>query len=197
MNTAKCYEASSDEELTVRFHQGDELAMNFILNKYKPLVRKKARPLYLMGGDNDDLIQEGMIGLYQAVRDFNHSKAASFYSFAELCISRQMYSAITASKRKKHIPLNSYVSLNGEYQENQEPLLLNTNPENLVLDKEYLTMVEYEIERSLSTFEKKVLTLYLSGISYTEISDQLGKSSKSVDNALQRIRAKLSAKISR
>lgn len=158
--------------------------------------------MYLIGGDNDDLIQEGMIGLYKAINKYDPTKETSFFNFADLCIGRQIYSAVTASNRKKHTPLNSYISLNssavGVASDDFSMLkVLNTlstkNPEELVIDKENLNVIEYEIERSLSKFEKQVLRLYVSGIGYVEISEELGKNPKSIDNALQRIRTKLGA----
>ncbi len=201
MAAYKGYEIETDEGLIKRFHEGEEEIMDYLLDKYKNLVRKKARAMYLIGGDNDDLIQEGMIGLYKAISKYDPSKEASFFNFADLCIARQIYTAVTASNRKKHTPLNSYISLNsngvGVDSEDFSMLkVLNTltikNPEDLVIDKENLGMIEYEIERSLSNFEKQVLKLYVSGIGYVEISEELGKNPKSIDNALQRIRNKLS-----
>lgn len=150
--------------------------------------------MYLLGGDNDDLIQEGMIGLFKAVRDYDEKQETSFHSFAELCISRQMYTAIEASKRQKHIPLNSYVSL---YEEDDEQPLIDTiqavkesNPEELFLNKEYLEMIEGELKKNLSDLENRVLYLHLQGEDYQTIARLLDKSSKSIDNALQRIKGK-------
>lgn len=200
MATYKEYEWETDEALIERLHNGEEEIMDYMLDKYKNLVRKKARAMYLIGGDNDDLIQEGMIGLYKAINKFDQSKENSFYNFADLCIGRQIYTAVTASNRKKHTPLNSYISLNGNLSGSDTEdvamlKVLNTltikDPEELLIDKENLGMIEYEIERSLSKFEKQVLKLYVSGIGYVEISEELGKKPKSIDNALQRIRAKL------
>lgn len=195
------YHSFTDEELINLQHQGNLEVTDYIMEKYKNLVRKKARAMYLIGGDNDDLIQEGMIGLFKAIRDFDAEKDVSFYSFAELCISRQIYSAIEASKRQKHIPLNTYISFYAEAPENDEeglPLLdilqsiTDKNPEDLIIDKENVSMIEYGLESSLSELEKKVFELYAAGISYVEIAEILDKSPKSIDNAIQRIKSKLS-----
>ena len=157
--------------------------------------------MYLLGGENDDLIQEGMIGLFKAVRDYDSEQGTSFASFADLCISRQMYSAIKASQRQKHMPLNSYISLyeQGEdtQEEKQQPLIetiqtmKDNNPEELFLNKEYLQMIEQELKQRLSDLENRVLHLHLLGIDYQTIATLLDKSPKSIDNALQRIKAKM------
>ena len=157
--------------------------------------------MYLLGGENDDLIQEGMIGLFKAVRDYDSKQGTSFASFADLCISRQMYSAIKASQRQKHMPLNSYISLyeQGEdtQEEKQQPLIetiqtmKDNNPEELFLNKEYLQMIEQELKQRLSDLENRVLHLHLLGIDYQTIAKLLDKSPKSIDNALQRIKAKM------
>ena len=157
--------------------------------------------MYLLGGENDDLIQEGMIGLFKAVRDYDSEQGTSFASFADLCISRQMYSAIKASQRQKHMPLNSYISLyeQGEdtQEEKQQPLIetiqtmKDNNPEELFLNKEYLQMIEQELKKRLSDLENQVLHLHLLGIDYQTIAKLLDKSPKSIDNALQRIKAKM------
>ena len=157
--------------------------------------------MYLLGGENDDLIQEGMIGLFKAVRDYDSEQGTSFASFADLCISRQMYSAIKASQRQKHMPLNSYISLyeQGEdtQEEKQQPLIetiqtmKDNNPEELFLNKEYLQMIEQELKQRLSDLENRVLHLHLLGIDYQTIAKLLDKSPKSIDNALQRIKAKM------
>lgn len=190
----------TDEELILRLHSGENEVMEYMLEKYKFLVRRVSRTLFLIGGEPEDVLQEGMIGLFKAIRDFNSEKDMSFRNFAELCISRHIYSAITASNRKKHSPLKDYVSLSKELNENvcQQGFATafgsfsgTTNPEELVLDKEARHMVEYEIERCLSKFEKQVLQMYLDGIGYVEIAKQLERTPKSVDNAIQRIRTKL------
>ena len=193
----------SDDEIIALIRGGDSYAMDYMLTKYKNLVKNKAKALFLIGGDKEDLIQEGMIGLYKAIRDYGTEKDSSFYNFADLCISRQMYSAIKASNRKKNIPLNTYVSLytpayseNADFEEKEtlaDVVIQNkiSNPEELVIDKESTSMLEYELVRHLSQFEKTVLDLYLHDYSYLQIADKLKKEPKSIDNALQRIRLKL------
>lgn len=199
------YSELKDEEIIKLIRADEQPAVDYLMEKYKNLVIQKARTLYLMGGDKDDLIQEGMIGLYKAIRDYKEDKDSSFYSFANLCVSRQIYSAIKASNRKKNIPLNTYVSLyTPVFLDNMEngdkPSLLdvmfqknNLNPEDLVIDKENTNMLEYELERRLSDFEKQVIKLYLGGMKYTQIAEVLRKEPKSIDNALQRIKAKLNS----
>lgn len=184
----------TDEQLILKLRSGEKEITDYIINKYKFLVKKKAKAMYLLGGENDDLIQEGMIGLFKAVRDYDTKQEASFYSFADLCISRQMYTAIEASKRQKHIPLNSYVSL---YEEGDEQPLIDTirtakesNPEELLLNKEYFEMIEAELKKRLSDLENGVLYLHLLGTDYQTIARLLDKSPKSIDNALQRIKGK-------
>ncbi|WMJ89843.1 RNA polymerase sporulation sigma factor SigH [Anaerocolumna sp. MB42-C2] len=196
-------DALSDEDIIDLIRNNDSDAMDYMLNRYKNLVRKKAKALYLIGGDKDDLIQEGMIGLYKAIRDYNPGKDNSFHNFADLCISRQIYSAIKASNRKKNLPLNTYVSLytpayneNTDFEEKESLVDLMyenkiSNPEELVIDKESTNMLEYELVRHLSQFEKDVLDLYLFDFSYLQIADRLKKEPKSIDNALQRIKLKL------
>ena len=190
----------TDEELISRLRGGDQGVMDFIMVKYKSMVRKKARAMYLLGGENEDLIQEGMIGLIKAVRDFKEEQGASFQSFAELCVSRQMYSAIEASKRKKHFPLNSYISLyeESEVQKNGRKMPLidtiepeqETNPEALYFGKEYTEAFVEQLKEKLSPMENRVLSLHLQGTDYRQIAELLGKSPKSIDNALQRIKGK-------
>ena len=199
----KTFEGMSDEEILTGIKQGDSDAVDYLMDKYKNLVRRKAANLFLIGADKEDLIQEGMIGLYKAIRDYKNEKAATFYTFAELCISRQMYSAIKASNRQKNIPLNTYISLYGpafeekkgqEHGENYVNYVhseKNQNPEELVIDKENLAVLEYTIESRLSSLEKEVVQYYMNGLSYVEIAELLGRSPKSVDNALQRIKTKL------
>jgi RNA polymerase sigma factor, sigma-70 family len=197
------FETLSDEEIISFIRSNDADAMDYMLNRYKNLVLKKAKALFLIGGEKDDLIQEGMIGLYKAIRDYNADKDNSFFNFADLCISRQIYSAIKASNRKKNIPLNTYVSLytpaysdNADLEEKASLVDLMyenkiSNPEELVIDKESTSMLEYELVRRLSRFEKVVLDLYLEDYSYLQIADKLQKDPKSIDNALQRIKSKL------
>lgn len=197
------YDKLSDEDIITLIHNNNPDAMDYMLNRYKNLVRKKAKALYLIGGDKDDLIQEGMIGLYKAIRDYNPEMDNAFFNFADLCISRQIFSAIKASNRKKNLPLNTYVSLDTPaYIENadadEKASLVDfmyehkgSNPEELVIDKERTSMLEYELVRHLSGFEKDVLDLYLQDYSYLQIADKLQKDPKSIDNALQRIKTKL------
>ena len=193
------YNLLSDEELISRLREGHEDIRDYLMEKHKNLVRKKARALYLIGGDNDDLIQEGMIGLYKAIRDFDPERGASFHTFADLCISRQLYTAVQASQRQKHQPLNSYVSLSDSDNEEQTSSrasyaandVRNRNPEELFIARENLEDMEDLIEKKLSRFEREVLRYYLSGMNYSQIADTLGKSSKATDNSLQRIKKKI------
>lgn len=197
----KKYENIPDEQLIRRLRDGESAIMDYIISKYKYLVIRAAKAIYLIGGENDDLIQEGMIGLFKAVRDFDTNQETSFYSFAELCISRQMYTAIKLSQRQKHIPLNSYVSLydikKSDYDDKQSPLIeqleieTNSNPEELFLDKERMQMLVEELNERLSDMERRVLHLHLQGEDYRSIAELLDKSPKSIDNALQRIRQKM------
>ena len=189
------YEAFSDEELIEKLRQGENDITDYILEKYKPLVRKKTNAMYLIGGETEDLIQEGMIGLFKAIRDYRPDKDASFYHFAELCINRQLYSALEASNRKKHQPLNSYISLSD--QDNQgavaAELLVDQErgPEQMVIEQELWEEYKKRLEQNLSKMENKVLQYYLDGNHYIQISEIMGKSPKSIDNALQRIRQKI------
>ena len=201
-DTAKKYQNETDEMLIERLRDGERDITDFIMNKYKNLVRSKAKSMYILGADTEDLIQEGMIGLFKAIRDYDAGRDASFYTFAELCISRQMYTAVQASNRKKHMPLNSYISLyaatefeggNKESDEFINFLGLETqkSPEQLLIDKENVISLERKIEEELSTFENQVLDLYLTGMSYSQIARVLGRDEKSTDNALQRIKNKI------
>ena len=196
------YEKLSDEQLIDRLRGGEGEISEYICEKYKNLVRSKAKSMFILGGDTEDLIQEGMIGLFKAVRDYDSGRDASFYTFAELCISRQLYTAVQAAGRKKHLPLNSYVSLYGNEDgerkgKEQEELLeeisdsARLNPEELFLDRERTEYLENAIEKELSPFEKQVLDLYLTGMSYSEIARVLGREEKSTDNALQRLKGKI------
>ena len=166
------------------------------MEKYKGLVRQKARAMFLIGGDTDDLIQEGMIGLFKAVRDFQPGREATFATFARMCIDRQIYSAIQNSNRQKHLPLNYYVSLNQEDESSPIWELSVENPEEIIIDQETTRDLQQKISDYLSPMENKVLDLYLKGEGYVEIGRILGKSPKSIDNALQRIRAKIREVIS-
>ena len=200
------YRHCSDGELIDRLRRGEESIMDYICEKYKNLVRSKAKSMFILGADNEDLIQEGMIGLFKAVRDFDAGRDASFYTFAELCISRQMYTAVQASKRQKHRPLNTYVSLDSSNTNNddgRENLLLSElmtdrteqSPEELFLDKERVADLERTIEEELSDFERQVLDLYLTGMTYTEIAKVLGRDEKATDNALQRLKSKIKKRL--
>ncbi len=202
----KNYEAETDEQLVEAIVSGDSEAMDFLMNKYKNLVRSRARTLFLVGADKEDLIQEGMIGLYKAIRDFDASKNVSFQNFAELCISRQMYSAIKGSNTKKNQPLNNYISIDSmEVSEDRESPLeqlfginfeKNKNPEQLMLDKEAASVLEYTLVGHLSAMEKQVLHFYMKDMNYSQIAVALGKEPKAVDNALQRIKKKLTQVLS-
>lgn len=189
------YEAFSDEELIEKLRQGEKDITDYILEKYKPLVRKKTNAMYLIGGETEDLIQEGMIGLFKAIRDYRSDKDASFYHFAELCINRQLYSAIEASNRKKHQPLNSYISLSDQKQQSAvaAEFLVDQErtPEQMVIEQELWEEYKRRLEQNLSKMERKVLQYYLDGNHYIQIAEIMGKSPKSIDNALQRIRQKI------
>ena len=194
------YDRMTDEQLLCDYKKGNQEIMDYLMVKYKSMVRKKARAMYLLGGENEDLIQEGMIGLIKAVRDFDVTQKTSFSSFAELCVSRQMYSAIEASNRKKHLPLNSYVSLYEDSEQVGEgrslPLIdtlessKENDPEVLYFGKEYTEAFAEQLKELLSPLENHVLYLHLMGTDYRTIAELLGKSPKSVDNALQRIKTK-------
>ena len=201
-DAVKKYQNESDEMLIERLRDGERDITDFIMNKYKNLVRSKAKSMYILGADTEDLIQEGMIGLFKAIRDYDAGRDASFYTFAELCISRQVYTAVQASNRKKHMPLNSYISLysanENEGGDNVGEEFINflglepqKNPEQLLIDKENVISLERKIEEELSTFEKQVLDLYLTGMSYSQIARVLGRDEKSTDNALQRMKSKI------
>ena len=194
------YDRMTDEQLLCDYKNGNQEIMDYLMVKYKFMVRKKARAMYLLGGENEDLIQEGMIGLIKAVRDFDVTQKTSFSSFAELCVSRQMYSAIEASNRKKHLPLNSYISLYEDSEQEGEgrslPLIdtiessKENDPEDLYFGKEYTEAIAEQLKELLSPLENHVLYLHLMGTDYRTIAELLGKSPKSVDNALQRIKTK-------
>ncbi len=193
------YEQERDEALIDRLRDGESSIMDYIMDKYKPLVKSKAKSMYILGADTEDLIQEGMIGLFKAVRDYDCGRDASFYTFAELCISRQMYTAVQAAQRKKHVPLNTYISLSSGGKDSQEGVgpgeLFSTgkgdDPEKLFLDKERMQYLESRIDEELSGFEKQVLDLYLTGMTYSQIAKVLGRDEKSTDNALQRVKHKV------
>jgi len=196
------YEKETDEALVEAIVSGNADAMDFLMNKYKNLVRSRARTLFLVGADKEDLIQEGMIGLYKAIRDYKAEKNISFRNFAELCINRQMYSAIKGSNTKKNQQLNNYISFdsmeNSEEQESPMEQLMgisfekNQNPEKIVIDKESADVLEYTLVGHLSEMERQVLQFYMKDMNYNQIAAALGKEPKAVDNALQRIKKKLS-----
>ncbi len=193
------YVGLEDEQLVGLVREGDELALEYMINKYKNFVRAKARSYFLIGADREDIIQEGMIGLYKAIRDYRADKLASFRAFAELCITRQIITAIKTATRQKHIPLNSYVSLNKPiYDEESDRTLMDiisgnkvTDPEELVISREEFIDIENRMSDFLSELEWKVLMYYLEGKSYQEIAEELSRHVKSIDNALQRVKRKL------
>ena len=193
------YDGMTDEEIALLAQQGDADASEYLLNKYKNFVRSKARSYFLVGADHEDIVQEGMIGLFKAFRDFKPDKLASFHAFAELCVTRQIITAIKTATRQKHIPLNNYVSLNRPiYDEESDRTLLDviteeapSNPEEMLINREDLSVIEGRIGQMLSDLEKEVLVRYMEGKSYVEISEEMGRHVKSIDNALQRIKRKL------
>jgi RNA polymerase sporulation-specific sigma factor len=183
-------EKLTDEQLIERIHAGEDACMDLLIERYKRQVRNQARALYLIGGDSDDLIQEGLLGLFKAIRDYRPDREVSFGNFAQLCITRQMYSAIQAAGRQKHVPLNSYVELTPEFGE-VEGAPRERSPEELLIHQETIRNYYRESMAVLSLFERRVLTAYLKGKNYQEIAKDMQKSPKSVENALQRIRRKL------
>lgn len=193
------YDVMLDEDIVEFAKEGDTIALEYLINKYKNFVRAKARSYFLIGADREDIIQEGMIGLYKAIRDFRHDKLSSFRAFAELCITRQIITAIKTATRQKHIPLNSYVSLNKPiYDEDSDRTLLDvisgtkiTDPEELIISREEFDDIEEKMGEILSSLEWKVLMSYLEGKSYQEIAVDLKRHVKSIDNALQRVKRKL------
>ena len=183
-------------EHTLMPYGSKEEITDYILAKYKPLVRKRANALYLIGGDTDDLIQEGMIGLFKAIRDYKADQDTSFYHFANLCIERQMYTAVEASRRKKHAPLNSYISLYDDSGVNGTALAdvltgrADENPEYMLIDKESVKQCLDEVSKNLSKMEKQVFDYMLECFNYQQIAEKMGKSPKAIDNAIQRMRSK-------
>ena len=192
-------ETRTDEELALASQAGDTDAQDYLLIKYKNFVRARARSYFLVGADHDDIVQEGMIGLYKAIRDYRPERQASFGTFAELCITRQIITAIKAATRQKHMPLNTYISLNRPlYNNDSERTLLDVvtigvdaDPEDLLIKQEDVSRVEQRLARLLSSFERDVLIGYLDGKSYQQIAAELHRGVKSIDNALQRIKRKL------
>ena len=193
------YEEMTDEQIVQLAQAGEEPALVYLLNKYKNFVRSKARSYFLIGADHEDIVQEGMIGLFKASRDYREDRLSSFRAFAELCITRQIITAIKTATRQKHIPLNSYVSLNKPiYDEESDRTLLDVitegylaNPEDVLINREDMSLIEVRIAQSLSPLERQVLAKYLQGKSYQEISRDMKRQIKSIDNALQRVKRKL------
>ena len=191
------YQSMSDEQLIQQLRAGETKWMDYLLDKYKPLVRKKANAMYLIGGDTDDLIQEGMIGLFKAIRDYDTAKETGFSGFAQLCVTRQIYSAVEASNRKKHTPLNTYVSFYSQADEEGKSLaetLISDelyNPEELIINQENVQYFWEKLKERLSAMERQVLDQYLSGLNYQQIAENMEKSPKAIDNALQRIKGKI------
>ena len=195
------YANLSDEELISLIRDGDKEALDILMEKYKGMVLGKAKSMYILGGESDDLIQEGMLGLFKAVRDYDCGRDASFRTFAQLCVNRKLYTAVKASNRKKHLPLNSAISLSQPVGENSEEgseeVLADylkadssSNPEEHMIEREESERLEELIEKELSPFERQVLELHLTGMGYVEIAHVLNRDEKSADNALQRIRTK-------
>lgn len=193
------FEGMEDEQIVALACEGNDIAQDFILNKYKNFVRSKARSYFLIGADREDIIQEGMIGLYKSIRDYNPDKLTSFHAFAELCVTRQIITAIKTATRQKHIPLNSYISLNKPiYEEGSDRTLLDVitglsaqTPEELIINEEDRSAIELKMSEMLSDLEWEVLSSYLQDKSYQEIAADLHRHVKSIDNALQRVKRKL------
>lgn len=193
------FDSMPDEEIVRYAQNADGAALEYLLNKYKNFVRTKARSYFLIGADHEDIVQEGMIGLYKAIRDYRADRQKSFRAFAELCITRQIITAIKTATRQKHIPLNSYVSLNRPiYDDDSDRTLLDviteetpSNPEEMLINREDLSVIEGRIGQMLSDLEKEVLVHYMEGKSYVEIAEAMNRHVKSIDNALQRIKRKL------
>ncbi|EQB85912.1 RNA polymerase sporulation-specific sigma factor [Clostridium punense] len=193
------FEGKTDDEIVIQARSGDERALEYLLRKYQNFVKAKAKSYFLIGADKEDIYQEGMIGLFKAIRDFKDDKLASFKVFAELCITRQIITAVKTATRQKHIPLNTYISLNKPiYDEESDRTLLDiisgikvSDPEELIIGKEELKNIEFQICEVLSDLEMEVLMSYLDGKSYQEIACDLDRQAKSIDNALQRVKRKL------
>ncbi len=196
--TANNYNEMSDEDLINIIKSGDKLALEFLIDKYKDLVNMKVSKFFMIGAEKEDIVQEGLIGLFKAVKNYNPDKQNSFKTFANLCIERQLITAIKSSNRQKHMPLNSYLSLNGvAYEDDEDSNLMEIfnahqieDPLDTITKKEYYKTVESAIDKSLSTFEKQVLDRYMQGESYVQIAEKLDTPVKSIDNAIQRIRKK-------
>lgn len=193
------FKDKSDEEIVVEAKEKSSRAQEYLISKYENFVKSKSKSYFLIGADKEDIYQEGMIGLYKAIRDFNPEKLTSFRAFAELCITRQIITAIKTATRQKHIPLNTYISLNKPiYEEESDRTLIDvlselkiTDPEELIIGKEQVEHMEGKMDKVLSDLEKEVLQSYLDGKSYQEIASDLDRQAKSIDNALQRVKRKL------
>ncbi|MEG0133606.1 MAG: RNA polymerase sporulation sigma factor SigH [Clostridium sp.] len=193
------FTGKKDEEIVAMVKLGDDRALEYLLCKYQNFVKAKAKSYFLIGADKEDIYQEGMIGLFKAIRDFKDNKLASFKVFAELCITRQIITAVKTATRQKHIPLNTYISLNKPiYDEESDRTLLDiisgikvSDPEELIINKEEMANIESKMEEVLSRLEMEVLNSYLDGKSYQEIASDLDRQAKSIDNALQRVKRKL------
>ncbi|MDD6331974.1 MAG: RNA polymerase sporulation sigma factor SigH [Clostridium sp.] len=192
------YEGLTDEELIRQIRNQDSAAMDYLLDKYRNMVKRETREIYIIGADSEDLMQEGMIGLFKAIRDYNEDKKCGFHTFATLCVKRQICTAVTSSNRKKHYPLNHYVSFYSQDEETNSSVMDMlaaedmSNPETNLLIQERLGGIMEQIDTVLSKYERQVLEMYLDGCSYGQIAETLGKPEKSIDNAIQRIRKKMS-----
>lgn len=198
--SARDYTTLSEEECLALVRQKDDEALDYLMRQYKPLVDKKSHSYFLIGGSKEDLIQEGMIGLFKAIRDYDASKNVAFYPFADLCITRQMITAVKTANRQKHLPLNTYVSLNKPAFNNETekeeyidylPTKRVNNPEELMIDREAVYHIKQALTEKLSDLERKVLQLHIEGLSYVEVAKVLERPVKSIDNALQRIKKKV------
>ncbi|MDE7368021.1 MAG: RNA polymerase sporulation sigma factor SigH [Lachnospiraceae bacterium] len=191
------YMEFTDEELVERIRRQDPAAMDYLLDKYRNMVKRETREIYIIGADSEDLMQEGMIGLFKAIRDYNEDKNCSFHTFASLCVKRQICTAVTTSNRKKHYPLNHYISFYSQDEETNSSVMdilaaaENSNPEANLLMQEQMGGLVNKMDTLLSKYERRVLELYLDGLSYGKIAEELDKTEKSVDNAIQRIRRKM------
>lgn len=196
---AEVFRGKIEEEIVIEAQNGDVRAQEYVISKYESFVKAKSKSYFLIGADKEDIYQEGMIGLYKAIRDFNYEKSSTFKGFAELCVTRQIITAIKTATRQKHIPLNTYISLNKPVSEDDsERTLLDilstikiSDPEALIIGKEEKARIENAITKVLSDLEMEVLQSYLDGKSYQEIACDLDRQAKSIDNALQRVKRKL------
>ena len=194
----------TDEELIEHYRDGDAASADILITRYKGEVLSRARTMYILGGDNDDLVQEGMLGLFKAVRDFDCGRDANFHTFARLCINRQLYTAVQSSHRDKHLPLNTALSFDEPAGSASEEIRLvdtlvsgENDPADFLIDEENLRILEEEMNASLSALEKQVLELFMTGMNYVEIAQVLGRTQKSTDNALQRAKGKVKKILSR